>query len=282
MVSPTSAQHAVTKAAYLLFYRRRSTAPLGPPYLQHIVNRFYAGADTSGSRSGEDQRPDGPSSPSGSSGNSLEVVSAAGASPRGAAGSVGGQANRGTAARSALVTSDEGDGGLPAYSAIDEGIGMDDNPDDPLPGLEDRQARELDGYASAGGFVGPMIQNRFDNTNTWSFANLGSAGRGWTEPDNGDDSDATLAGSVEPDVGDDTADRMLTDFGDDYGTDNDRFVDVEQTMPSPLAEDQQDQEEDFFDIPRHRGGVRHVEYLGSARRGSDEVAEVRVSDDEGA
>ncbi|KAF2218914.1 hypothetical protein BDZ85DRAFT_253228 [Elsinoe ampelina] len=47
MVSKTSPGSVVTTAAYLLFYRRRSDKPLGPPYLQALVTEARAAADAS-------------------------------------------------------------------------------------------------------------------------------------------------------------------------------------------------------------------------------------------
>ncbi|KAG8624387.1 hypothetical protein KVT40_007454 [Elsinoe batatas] len=47
MVSQTSPTSVVTTAAYLLFYRRRSDKPLGPPYLQALVTEARAAADAS-------------------------------------------------------------------------------------------------------------------------------------------------------------------------------------------------------------------------------------------
>lgn len=42
-VSQTAPERAVTPAAYLLFYRRRSSTPLGPPYLSDLVARMRNG-----------------------------------------------------------------------------------------------------------------------------------------------------------------------------------------------------------------------------------------------
>jgi len=75
-VSSANPSGVVTKAAYLLFYRRRSSKPLGPQYLSDLVaNAWNAheSSDSSSSLSGEDQRPDDSSSPNGSSTSSLEV-----------------------------------------------------------------------------------------------------------------------------------------------------------------------------------------------------------------
>ena len=75
-VSSTSPSGVVTKAAYLLFYRRRAPKYLGPPYLADLVDNAWeahASTDSSSSLSGEDQRPDDSSSPNGSSTSSLEV-----------------------------------------------------------------------------------------------------------------------------------------------------------------------------------------------------------------
>lgn len=62
-VSRCNAQSVVTKAAYLLFYRRRSDNPLGPPDVQKMVHQYMNGDE------GSDSGSEGSNSPSGNSGN---------------------------------------------------------------------------------------------------------------------------------------------------------------------------------------------------------------------
>ncbi|KAI8248309.1 putative zinc protease mug138 [Colletotrichum sp. SAR 10_98] len=132
-VSKTSPESVITKAAYLLFYRRRSDGPLGGPRFKEIFDKFDKGGeddeegDTS---SGEDQRLAGGSSLTGSSrlGTGAEATL-----PRG---------NRGLASSTMATVSRETEDELPPYegssstnvgseniqnSIEDEGIGMTDN-----------------------------------------------------------------------------------------------------------------------------------------------------------
>lgn len=132
-VSKTSPESVITKAAYLLFYRRRSDGPLGGPRFKEIFDKFDKGGeddeegDTS---SGDDQRLAGGSSLTGSSrlGTGAEATL-----PRG---------NRGLASSTMATVSRETEDELPPYegssstnvgseniqnSIEDEGIGMTDN-----------------------------------------------------------------------------------------------------------------------------------------------------------
>lgn len=99
MVSQRKPESVITTAAYLLFYRRRSTTPLGSSSLQQLVNEFRdpgdseANSDASESRadspsgSGKGQRLDG-SSLNFTGSSSALVVAGAGHPPRGEDGSV--------------------------------------------------------------------------------------------------------------------------------------------------------------------------------------------------
>jgi len=116
-VSSANPSGVVTKAAYLLFYRRRSSKPLGPQYLSDLVANAWStheSSDSSSSLSGEDQRPDDSSSPNGSSTSSLEVGpprrnrSPNSSAPRRGFGSNGGSLDeRATMGRTALPDYDE-------------------------------------------------------------------------------------------------------------------------------------------------------------------------------
>lgn len=56
-----SSQSLITGAAYLLFYRRRSSVPLGGPRFAEICERFDRSLEDDGSGSGEDQEVGGSS-----------------------------------------------------------------------------------------------------------------------------------------------------------------------------------------------------------------------------
>ncbi|GKT73411.1 ubiquitin carboxyl-terminal hydrolase [Colletotrichum tofieldiae] len=131
-VSKTSPESVVTRAAYLLFYRRRSEGPLGGPRFKKIFEKFdKAGEDEEedDTDSGEDQRLVGGSSLTGSS---RLGIGAEATHPRG---------NRGLASSTMSTTNRGGDDELPPYegsssthvgsdniqnSIEDEGIGMTD------------------------------------------------------------------------------------------------------------------------------------------------------------
>ncbi|TID02047.1 putative ubiquitin carboxyl-terminal hydrolase 12 [Colletotrichum higginsianum] len=135
-VSKTSPESVVTRAAYLLFYRRRSETPLGGPRFKQIFDKFdKAGEEDEedDTDSGEDQRLVGGSSLTGSS---RLGIGAEATHPRG---------NRGLAT-STMSTANRGgdDDDLPPYegssstnvgsdniqnSIEDEGIGMMDHTD---------------------------------------------------------------------------------------------------------------------------------------------------------
>lgn len=79
-VSATGANRAVSSAAYLLFYRRRTTAALGPPYLQELVEQSHAVSDEAGEASLDDRDPRSSRAPSrlpGSSSNGTGAGTAA-------------------------------------------------------------------------------------------------------------------------------------------------------------------------------------------------------------
>lgn len=192
----------VTNAAYLLFYRRRSLQPLGPPYLRELVNNARKGPDEDSndstssdaeeeSESGEGQRS-GFSRPLGSSNAGTGAGAGAGnPSLRGGAGPAGDAVSR--LAKQSL-TSD------------DEGISLDDG----------------------------------DNDNTFKGHRLFDAGQdqGWSfENINVPDDASTLNGapsSVAAAEGpDDLAGRLMEDFDDD-----DRFSLGAGGQNTPLTGDE--------------------------------------------
>lgn len=229
-VSSANPAHVVTKAAYLLFYRRRSDKPLGPQYLQDIVHNAYNttdGSSPSSFLSGEDQRPDDPSSPTtshrGSSTSSLEAAAgqrvpnaATRHSPKRNSNAVrrGFGSGRSLNQRGALM--DEENDSPPSYNAangpyIDEGIGMEDdvlgvNPDSPLRGFEDMQR-------------GGATLQEYRQDVGWGFDGIGQTGGGRSDDEEMKDADGS---------GSDATDRNLNDFVDDDGHEANSPIGIDQ------------------------------------------------------
>ena len=144
------------------------------------------------------------------------------------------------------------DGGASTHGdAIDEGLGMDGGPDDPLPGYEDSQS-------TAALFTG-----------NWAFGSLEA-----TAPTNSDsglaDSGALNdqdGASDKPDQGSDLEDRMR-DFDDDA---------LQSATDGKAGGEHLSQRESSNDH------VEHVPMEGLQRTSSaeEEVAEIRVTDDDG-
>lgn len=136
-----------------------------------------------------------------------------------------------------------GSGALSQDEPIDEGIGdMDDDPDNPLPGIEDRQSKPL------------------WHGSTWSFNNVGASAP--TNSDNGLADSETLNDDVnasdKPDQGSDLEDRMK-DFAEGYGS----------SEIAPI-------------LSGHNGELEHIPMDGfqRGRSADDEVAEIRVTDED--
>ncbi|PNH37358.1 hypothetical protein VD0004_g9428 [Verticillium dahliae] len=148
-VSAGKAESSVTKAAYLLFYRRRSTVPLGGPRFREICEKFDSGSEEEedeqdAADSGEGRRLGEGSSPTGSS----RLGTGAGA--------IRLPAGRGLAHNTMSTRSDDG---LPDYNSSeriqdsieDEGIGM-------------------------AGAPASRLSQTFTGKQTWSFSGIGEDG----------------------------------------------------------------------------------------------------------
>jgi ubiquitin carboxyl-terminal hydrolase 4/11 len=190
-VTKTQARSVVTPAAYLLFYRRCSAVPLGPLYLQKIVERNHqdgeADSETSTDasdlgKSGNGQRL-GDSSPNGSSSALVGPVAARPPLGVGLAGAVKPQQ---------MGILDEDDDNLPTYEE-DEGIAMDP-----------REGSFSILHASA--VMNPVIGP------SWSFDRLESLTGGPPQVDDGG-SDVAADGDDEEYQG--LGRRIQEDFGDD-------------------------------------------------------------------
>lgn len=188
-----SGEKAVTSSAYLLFYRRRSPDPLGPPSLQQLVNSSNPGSED-GNDSEHENRSRSPAA-----GNGLRLgdssrngSSSAGAAAAGVGALRGGGSALSTAAKrpgsaAAVATLDDEDDTLPSYQ--DEGYGGD----------EDESFNGVDSYAQL---------NQWDDQPVWSFDGI--------KHSNLDDDDvASDAVNMGSDGGDELDHRMLEDFGDD-------------------------------------------------------------------
>lgn len=191
-----SGQKAVTRAAYLLFYRRRSPHPLGPPSLQQVVV-----ADTNPD-SEDDADADGPRSQS-PAGNGLRLGDSShnGSSSAGGVvvgvGALRGGGSLLSAAESRLknvagaesLNEDDVDMPPPAY---DEGFVDSEEPE----------------YLSE--MYGPL--NRYgSDTPLWSFDTL-SHGRGMDHEFDDAASDAPNPGSTGTE---DFSNRLAEEFGED-------------------------------------------------------------------
>lgn len=184
-MSQTRPESVVTTAAYLLFYRRRSNDPLGPPYLQKMVEEVHNADSEPVSRStspaGDGHRLGG-SSLNGSSSDSYTVGMNHHSATDGLAG--------GLQARS--------DNQLVRYVADeDEGIALNDE-------------EMLPDYSAVQGPPG------YNGDQGWSFKRLDDEQAG---PQNSDDEIPYDARSDKNAVGSDLSaglsDRLLEDFGDD-------------------------------------------------------------------
>jgi ubiquitin carboxyl-terminal hydrolase 4/11/15 len=239
--SPVSdPQSAVTSAAYLLFYRRRSKGPLGGPRCAEIIEKYNNVDEDDAEEVGEDQRLGGGSSLNGSS-----------------------DAGRGVAAARPL---DRGSALTRTRAAAD-----DDDDDDP-PSYEAAQGQDIRRSVEDEGI--DMLGQYQPNTmaQTWSFDRLEDSG---PEGFNGGDTasnDAQLDSSAdERDAGDgffdqETDTAMNSTPGD--------FLDAE----APLVPDDRTQValSDIQTEAWERKGVVSVPPVAGSDGASDEVAEIHL------
>lgn len=189
MVSSVSPNGVVTRAAYLLFYRRRSGKPLGGKYLEDVVFT----ASTTPELGGEFPPDDTVSIESSSTSFAPEV-------------DVNDQISRhypGPLIEQHDLDGSNGNdllGNPPPYknNSYDEGIGMEED-SEPAHGIEE-PSRAILG----------------SETPTWSFAGLNEGVNAPPGSSNG----ASAAGSDRPEAGDILHDRIIQDFGDDLSSDH--------------------------------------------------------------
>lgn len=198
-------EEAVTKAAYLLFYRRRSNTPLGPESLQKVVQKdMEAGSDEGSENENRSRSPAGNGSRLGGSfrnGSSRAGAAGAGAGVLRGAGSalLAAAIPQGSLARNG-VNPETQDGTSPPDYYDDETLGDDE-------GFSGIDAEEGGSMA-----YGPIAPRYLHGGPQWSFDGAAST--------RGDDSDdaSSNAPAIDSDNGEYLEQRMLEDFGDDDAT----------------------------------------------------------------
>ncbi|RAR01296.1 cysteine proteinase [Stemphylium lycopersici] len=190
-----SGRKAVSRAAYLLFYRRRSPVPLGPPELQKIVTADVSSPDSDDDNTDADDQQARSRSPAGN-GLRLGDSSRNGSSSAGAVGAGAGVLRGGGYQRSAVGSRPKSgaaaeslsDDELPAYGDDDEGYAEDSNPSNPWAAETDQ----------------PI----------WSFSGInGNSIRNDNDSDTGGMASDTGAASTGDNM--ELKNRLLEDFGDD-------------------------------------------------------------------
>lgn len=191
----------MTKAAYLLFYRRRSSSPLGPESLQKIVQKdIEAGSDEESDTENRSRSPAG-------NGSRLGGSSRNGSSRVGAVGAGAGVLRGDGSALSAAAIPQGSLARKGAGPETLEGVSPPDYYDDETLGDDEN----FSGVDTEGNMGGPYAPAYLDQPQ-WSFNAIGSA--------RGNDSDdaSSNAPALGSDSGDYLQERMLEDFGDDTTT----------------------------------------------------------------
>ncbi|KAF2105941.1 hypothetical protein BDV96DRAFT_607854 [Lophiotrema nucula] len=216
-------QNVVTSSAYLLFYRRRSSVPLGPPYLQEIDEKFLNPSSDDPEDSRDDEATSRNPSPSGNglrlgdsarNGSSSAGAAAAGVGALRGGGSALARENHPQNGAAVETQADEETDDPPAY---DEGYGGGEDEDDAnFNGVPHIDIEQL--YQPL--YDNPVYGGGYHNTEPgWSFNGLGGGmgggGGGGEDTDDAFDdtaSDAPMMGSA---TGDEVDQRLLEDFGDE-------------------------------------------------------------------
>ena len=267
----------ITPAAYLLFYRRRSEAPLGGPRFQEIFNRFDQGRSPAGANdeddSGEGQRLGLGSSLRGSPSASTGAGLAHPLGSRGLASSSGlPVSNGGSLLAVDGVGGDDGDL-LPSYTASalgqDGGVVEDDEAGmtglvwtntDTLRNSIEGDAEDEDEAISLGDVYDETNARNLAGMssvigeNSWSFQNIDGSPRGVSVADDdsnvaeGGDNSSTMADFADgsdQDMGTGMI-RMTSDEGGEPGA---GYVLPEEPMPQLVDEEEF---EGFEDMPPMR------------------------------
>jgi ubiquitin carboxyl-terminal hydrolase 4/11/15 len=203
-----SGQKAVTRNAYLLFYRRRTPTPLGPPSLQKIVQA--AESDPSADSDEEERSRPRDNHPESGNGQRLDASSRNGSSSAFTAGT--GVAAGAAALRGVGSHQHSGRG-----STLKSGAGvanLSDNGDEYLPPYVDGVNDEADeGFHDGEDMYEPLNQYGFDEGPVWSFEGLGASSL--RNHDASDDDVASDAPNLGSEGGDLLENRLLEDFGDE-------------------------------------------------------------------
>jgi ubiquitin carboxyl-terminal hydrolase 4/11/15 len=210
-----SGQKAVTRSAYLLFYRRRTPVPLGPPELQKIVQSAESDPAADSEADDDDNNRSRPRNSDSGNGRRLDASSRNGSSSAFTAGT-------GVAAGAGVLHGGgshqhSGRGSLPRNAAGVANL-SDDDEDDSLLHTNDGAADSQDeGFVDA-----EDLYQRQDQYGTyaddmgpvWSFEGIGSSSLQQNRLNDSDDvaSDTPNLGS---DGGEELGNRLLEDFGDD-------------------------------------------------------------------
>jgi ubiquitin carboxyl-terminal hydrolase 4/11/15 len=227
----------------LLFYRRRSSGPLGGPRFAEILDKYNNVDEDETADSGEDQRLDG--------GSSLNGSSSAG---RGAA-AARPQLDRGSVTTKTTPLADtDDDDGLPSYETVQ--------------GESVRRSVEDEGVEMSDQFQ----PNGLSMTQTWTFDGLNDSG---AEGSNGGDcasNDAQLDSSAdEREPGESFFDH---DADTAPASAHGDFIDAEAP---PVPDDRaQVALSDIQNAAWERKGVVSVPPAGASDGASDEVAEIHL------
>ncbi|KAF2448699.1 UCH-domain-containing protein [Karstenula rhodostoma CBS 690.94] len=203
-------RQVISTAAYLLFYRRRSSGPLGPPELQSIVNKWRNPDSEAAGASEEEEATSRNVSPSG---NGLRL----GGSSRNGSSSAFGAGNGTVVGALRGGGSDSGAGSL-----LRNGVGAGNLDDESPPEYDEGYADDDDvagAYSTNLEDVYPPLHSRLGGSPNWSFNNVERA------RDDGD-SDAVA-------FDDEERDRMVEDFGDEmsFAPGNSSPVGMEHVAP---------------------------------------------------
>jgi ubiquitin carboxyl-terminal hydrolase 4/11/15 len=211
-----SGQKAVTRNAYLLFYRRRTPTPLGPPELQRIVQAAESDpAADSDVADDDDVNRSRPRESDSGNGQRLDASSRNGSSSAFTAGTgvaVGAGALRGGGSQ--LLSAR----GSPLKNGAEAGALSDEDDEDDITALHDGANDSNDeGFVDAEDMYEPL--NHYggyaeDTGPVWSFEGLSTSSHHQMHHNDSDDvaSDAPNMGS---EGGEDLGNRLLEDFGDD-------------------------------------------------------------------
>lgn len=254
----------MTSAAYLLFYRRRSDKPLGPPYLQKIVHEAYEEISKSPESSraqslaGEGRRL-GDFSRNGSSGALAGAEAAHPPRGHGLAGETVAK-NENEAAVVSYNNDTEADGSFPPFDDDDEGVGL--NMD-----LKYNDGNSINDDTA----IAPLhtqYNTRGPPIDEWDFSNAERYGERALSDDALSDGTATDVAVPGSTAGDGLQDRMMTDFS------NEDIEEQPARQRPPIG--QMSDEKELPDLIGDDGTVRLNS--GMEEDVDDPVAEVHVDE----